>query len=93
MKAWIFFFFLFFRVSKQGPCFPAVEEDGDDKRLLELEFACNADGVAPPDLYFCLAIAANAEAILMRTSADMITEGEMYFCYLIDVVGQQLHIK
>ena len=30
----------FFRVSKQGPCFTALEEDGDDKRLVEL---------APPD--------------------------------------------
>ena len=29
----------FFRVSKQGPCFTAVEEDGGDKRLVELELA------------------------------------------------------
>ena len=43
------FSFLFFRVSKQGPCFSAVEEDGRDKRLVELEPACKADGVAPPD--------------------------------------------
>ena len=27
-KGWIIF-----RVSKQGPCFKAVEEDGGDKRL------------------------------------------------------------
>ena len=27
----------FFRISKQGPCFTAVEEDGGDKRLVELE--------------------------------------------------------
>ena len=27
----------FFRVSKQGPCFTAVEEDGGEKRLVELE--------------------------------------------------------
>ena len=44
-KAWI----LFFRVSKQGPCFTAVEDDGDDKRLVELELARKADGVALPD--------------------------------------------
>ena len=25
----------FFRVSKQGPCFTAVEEDGGDQRLVE----------------------------------------------------------
>ena len=37
----------FFRVSKQGPCFTAVEENGGDKRLVELELACKADGVAP----------------------------------------------
>ena len=36
----------FFRVSKQGPCFSAVEEDGGDKRLVELEVACKAVGVA-----------------------------------------------
>ena len=27
---------LFFRVSKQGPCFTAIEEDGSDKKLVEL---------------------------------------------------------
>ena len=26
----------FFRISKQGPCFTAIEEDGGDKRLVEL---------------------------------------------------------
>ena len=46
-KAWIFLFY--FRVSKQGPCFTAVEEDGGDKRLVELELAFKADGVAPSD--------------------------------------------
>ena len=43
-KAWILF-----SVSKQGPCLTAVEEDGGDKRLAELELACKDDGVAPPD--------------------------------------------
>ena len=38
-----------FRVSEQGPCFTAVEEDGGDKRLVGLELACEADGVASPD--------------------------------------------
>ena len=27
----------------------AMEEDGGDKRLVELELACEVDGVAPPD--------------------------------------------
>ena len=39
----------FLRVSKQGPCLTAIEEDGDDKRLVQLEFACKADGAASPD--------------------------------------------
>ena len=39
----------FFRVSKQGPYFTAVEENEGDKRLVELELARKADGVAPPD--------------------------------------------
>ena len=39
----------FLRVSKQGSCFTAIEEDGGDKRLVEIELACEADGVAPPD--------------------------------------------
>ena len=30
----------FLRVSEQGPCFTAIETDGGDKRLVELEFAC-----------------------------------------------------
>ena len=38
----------FLRVSKQGPCFTAIEENGGDKRLVQLELACEADGVAPP---------------------------------------------
>ena len=33
----------------QGPCFTATEEDGGDKRLVELALVCEADGVAPPD--------------------------------------------
>ena len=37
----------FLRVSKQGPCFTTMEEDGGDKRFVELEFACEADAVAP----------------------------------------------
>ena len=40
---------LSFRVSEQGPCFTAIEEDGGDKRLVQLELACEADGVALPD--------------------------------------------
>ena len=36
----------FFRVSKQGPCFTAIEKNGGDKRLVELEFAYEVDGVA-----------------------------------------------
>ena len=40
-------------------------------RLVELELACKADGVALPVL-FSLAIAATAEAILMRTSAEQV---------------------
>ena len=35
--------------QQQGPCFTAIEEDGGDRRLVQLELACEADGVAPPD--------------------------------------------
>ena len=44
----------FFRVCKQGPCFTAAEEEGGDKRLVELEVACKAGGVAKPDSVKCL---------------------------------------
>ena len=37
----------FFRVSKQGPCFTAIEEYEGDKRLVQLELVCEADSVAP----------------------------------------------
>ena len=30
----------FLRVSEQGPCFTAIEEDGDDKRAVPHELAC-----------------------------------------------------
>ena len=39
----------FFGVSKHGPCFTAIKEDRGDERLVELELACKADSVAPPD--------------------------------------------
>ena len=39
----------FFRVSKQNPCFTAVEKDGGDNRLVQLKLACEADGVPSPD--------------------------------------------
>ena len=38
------------RVSEQNPCLAAVEEDGDDARLVQLELACKADGVASQGL-------------------------------------------
>ena len=37
------------RVSKQGTCFTAIKEDGGNKRRVQFELACKADGVAPPD--------------------------------------------
>ena len=40
---------LLFRVSMQGLCLTAIEEDGGDERLVEFEFACKAGGVALPD--------------------------------------------
>ena len=55
---------LFVRVSKQGPCLAAIEEDGSEERLVQLELACKADGVAR-QIVFSLAIAASAEVILM----------------------------
>ena len=42
-------FFFFFSVTKQGPRFTVVDEDRDDERLVELELACKADGIAPPE--------------------------------------------
>ena len=39
--------FFFFSVSKQGPCFTAIEEYEGDKRLVQLELVCEADSVAP----------------------------------------------
>ena len=39
----------FSRSRKQGPSVTARENDGGDKRLVELQLACEADGVAPPD--------------------------------------------
>ena len=39
----------FLRVSKQVPCFTAIEDDGSDDRPVQLELDCGADGVALPD--------------------------------------------
>ena len=38
----------FLRASKQGPCFTAIDEEGGDERLVELELAREADGVENP---------------------------------------------
>ena len=55
-----------FRVSKQGPRFTAVEEDGGDKRLVELELACQAE-VLHCQILFSLAIAVITKAILRQS--------------------------
>ena len=39
----------FSQIRKQGPCFTDIEENRGDKRLVQLELACEADGVASPD--------------------------------------------
>ena len=62
-KAWI----LFFRLSKQGSCFTAVEEDGGDEKLVELELVCKKLMVLHRQILFILAIAG---AILTRISAE-----------------------
>ena len=38
----------FSQINKQGPCLTAIEEDGGDQRLVHLELACKANGVAFP---------------------------------------------
>ena len=60
----------FFRVSKQGPCFTAREEDGGDKRLVELELLVKLMQLhLHCQILFSLAI---AEAILMWTCAEQV---------------------
>ena len=59
------------RLSRQGPCFTATEEDGGDKRLVQLELACETEGVGPPDSVSS-AHSAIAGAILMRISAKQV---------------------
>ena len=44
-KAWI----LLYRASKQSPQFSTSKEDGGDERLVGLELASKADGVAQSD--------------------------------------------
>ena len=39
----------FLRLSKQGPCLTATEEDGSDKRLTQLKLAYKVYGVTSPD--------------------------------------------
>ena len=38
----------FLSVSKKGPSFTAMEEDGGDKSLVQLELACEADALPDP---------------------------------------------
>ena len=39
----------FSSLSKQDPCFTAMQQNGGDKRLVELYLACKTEGAAPPD--------------------------------------------
>ena len=48
-KAWMSLSLSSYRISEQGPCLTATEEDGGDERLEQLELACEADGGAPSD--------------------------------------------
>ena len=67
-KAWI----LFFRVSKQGSCFTAVEEDMEVTRdLYSLNLLAKLM-MLHRQILFSLAIAVIAEAILMRASAEQV---------------------
>ena len=60
-----------FRVSKQGPCFTALGQDGGDKRLVELELVELVKLMVLLCLIlFHLVIASIAEAILMWISAE-----------------------
>ena len=52
----------FLMVDKQGPCLTAVKEDGNDKRLVQIEVGC----------LFSLAKAAFTEATLIEISADKV---------------------
>ena len=65
-KAWILFSESASRASVSQP-----EEDGVDKKLGQLELVCEADEVLC-QILFNLAIAAIAEAILMRISAEKV---------------------
>ena len=58
-------------VSKQDPCLTAIEEDGGDKRLAQLEHAVEADGVTSPDPNLS-GQCAIAKAILMRISVEQV---------------------
>ena len=35
-------------VSRRGPCFTILGEDGDDRRFIQLNLACEAESVASP---------------------------------------------
>ena len=41
----------FFRIGKQGPCSTAIEEDGGDQRLIDIELACEAAAVLKMDFF------------------------------------------
>ena len=57
----------FLRVCKQGQCLTAIQKNGGGKRLVQLDLACEADGVASQS-----GIAFIPEAILMRISAEKV---------------------
>ena len=78
-KAWILFFF---RVNKQDPFFKALEQGSVTRDLQRLNLLAKLM-VFHCQILFSLVIAAIAEAILMRTSAEQVPSlhrvAPMYF--------------
>ena len=88
---------LFFWVSKQGPCFTAIEEVGGDKMIVELELACRGDGVAQPDPIqsgYCCHCLGNpdadlcpAGAILAQGSSQLLEAGPCSNCWPFELTS------
>ena len=71
----IYLFMIIFLVSNHGPCFTAVEEDGGDTRLVEVELLAKLI-MLHRQILFSLAIAIIAVAILMRTAVEQMQSSQ-----------------
>ena len=90
----------FHRISKQGPCLTDREENGSDKRLVQLELVHETND-ASSLMLFNMAVASVADFILLQISVDQLPYSQrlnspvpnLLFCVKINIRCERMVIS